>query len=103
MAREITPEELAKRRKAGAPLLLVDVREDWEREIARIEGDVHIPMDAVPERVAEFRTPAGGGIVVYCHGGVRSLRVAAFLEKPVDLRTFRQVIAKALEPPASAT
>lgn len=31
-----------------------------------------------------------------------SIKVAAFLEKPVDLRTFRQVIAKALEPPPPA-
>ena len=38
-------------------------------------------MNSVPERLAEFKAPEGGEIVIYCHGGVRSLRVAAFLER----------------------
>ena len=77
MPREITVEDLAARLRAGEPLLLVDVREDWEREIARIPGDTHIPMREVPQRIPEFR----GDIVIYCHAGVRSLMVAGFLEQ----------------------
>ena len=56
---------------------IIDVREDWEREIARIPGDVHIPMREAPQRLGEFT----GEIVVYCHHGVRSMMVAGFLEK----------------------
>jgi adenylyltransferase/sulfurtransferase len=81
MPYEITAEELAARMRAGKPLLLVDVREDWEREIGSIPADVHIPMRTVPQRVADFRVPEGGEIVIYCHAGVRSMMVAGFLEQ----------------------
>jgi adenylyltransferase/sulfurtransferase len=81
MPHEITAEDLASRIRAGEPLLLVDVREDWEREIAQIPGDVHIPMRSVPERLADFAAPEGGQIVIYCHAGVRSMMVAGFLEQ----------------------
>lgn len=81
MPREIWVAELASRLRAAEPILLLDVREAWEREIARIPGDVHIPMDEIPARLAEIVPPAGGCIVTYCHAGVRSLVVAAFLEQ----------------------
>ena len=81
MPHEITVQDLANRISAGAPVLIVDVREDWEREIGAIPNDVHIPMNSVPGRVAEFKAPDGGEIVIYCHGGVRSMMVAGFLEQ----------------------
>jgi adenylyltransferase/sulfurtransferase len=78
---EITVGDLAERIRLGKPLLIIDVREDWEREIARIPGDVHIPMNDLRARLEEVIAPAGGEIVVYCHAGVRSMMVAAFLEQ----------------------
>jgi rhodanese-related sulfurtransferase len=81
MAHEITVQDLAARISKGAPVLIVDVREDWEREIGAIPNDVHIPMNTVPQRVADFKAPAGGEILIYCHGGVRSLMVANYLEQ----------------------
>ncbi|MCI4334921.1 MAG: sulfurtransferase [Thermoplasmata archaeon] len=65
-------------RTPGAPLLL-DVREDVERETARIEPSVHIPMADVPLRKTEL--PTDRAIVVYCHHGGRSQMVAAYLEQ----------------------
>jgi rhodanese-related sulfurtransferase len=81
MPDEIGARELSERMRQGKPVLLIDVREDWEREIGRIEGDVHIPMNEIRWRLADVRTPEGGEIVVYCHAGVRSLMVAGFLEQ----------------------
>lgn len=81
MPNEITVGELAKRLKAGEPTFLLDVREDWEREIAKLPGDVHVPMNEIPARLGEIAAPAGGVVVCYCHGGVRSFNVAAYLEK----------------------
>ena len=81
MPHEITVQDLADRISRGTPVLLVDVREDWEREIGAIPNDVHIPMNTVPQRVTDFKAPEGGEIVIYCHGGVRSLMVAGFLEQ----------------------
>ncbi|HVR84615.1 MAG TPA: rhodanese-like domain-containing protein [Planctomycetota bacterium] len=81
MPEEITVGDLAERIRQGKPLQIIDVREDWEREIARIPGDVHIPMNDLSSRLGEVMAPEGGEIVVYCHGGVRSMMVAAFLEQ----------------------
>jgi len=81
MPEEITAAQLAERIQQGKPMQIIDVREDWEREIARIPGDVHIPMNDLRERLGEVKAPAGGEIVIYCHGGVRSMMVAGFLEQ----------------------
>lgn len=72
----------------AAPLLL-DVREAWEFETARIEGAMLVPMSTLASRVAEVETlqedAAAGGdarsIVCICHHGARSMQVAAFLEQ----------------------
>ena len=59
--------------------ILLDVREPWEWETARIEGSRHIPMREVPARLAEIE--AGREIVAICHHGGRSQQVAMFLER----------------------
>ena len=66
--------------EAGRPtdLQLLDVREDWETEIASIEGSLFIPMGELPERFAELQKTAP--VVCICHHGVRSMQVAYFLE-----------------------
>jgi len=74
-----SPSEVARRlRGPDAELLLLDVREPFEREFARIEPSVHIPMQEVPGRMGEI--PRDRTVVVYCHSGTRSAMVAAFLE-----------------------
>ncbi|HXM81916.1 MAG TPA: rhodanese-like domain-containing protein [Burkholderiales bacterium] len=59
--------------------VLLDVREPWEYQTARIEGSTHVPMREVPARVAELDPDKE--VVVICHHGGRSLQVALFLEK----------------------
>jgi rhodanese-related sulfurtransferase len=79
MVRSITPEALAELLRSGsaAPVVL-DVREPDEREAARIEPSVHIPMQEIPSRLSEF--PRDRPLVVYCHHGRRSAMVAGYLE-----------------------
>jgi sulfur-carrier protein adenylyltransferase/sulfurtransferase len=74
-----TPREVREMLSRGgdAPLLL-DVREDEERETARIEPSIHIPMGEIEARKSEL--PTDRPIVVYCHHGGRSQMVAAYLE-----------------------
>lgn len=80
MVAEISPLELARRVRAGEKgLWLLDVREPFEREVARIDPSVHIPMNEVPVRLAEI--PRDRALVVYCHSGTRSAIVAGFLER----------------------
>lgn len=79
MVTPIGPEDLARRmRDPDHPILLLDVREADERETARIEPSLHIPMNEVPRRVGEI--PKDRPVVVYCHSGTRSLMVAGYLE-----------------------
>ena len=64
--------------KRAKPQLL-DVREPWEFERARIEGAALIPMAEVPARVDELDRDKD--VVAICHHGGRSQQVALFLEK----------------------
>lgn len=72
-------------RRGPAEVLLLDVREAYERRFASIEPSVHIPMNEVPDRLGEI--PRDQRIVVYCHSGERSMMVAGFLES----RGYRSV------------
>jgi rhodanese-related sulfurtransferase len=74
---EITVFELKRRRDAGEPHLLLDVREPDEIATAAVDGATTIPMGEIPERFGEL--PTQMPIVVMCHGGVRSGQVASFL------------------------
>jgi rhodanese-related sulfurtransferase len=79
--REIAPAELAAwLADAGRekPMLL-DVREPWELEKARLAGARHIPMREVPGRLGELDPDQE--LVAFCHLGGRSQQVAMFLEK----------------------
>ena len=58
---------------------LLDVREPWEWQLARIEGSELIPMQQIPAQVEEL--DRSQPTVVICHHGVRSLQVVAFLER----------------------
>ncbi len=68
---------------SGQKPLLLDVREPWEAALAsiRLDGVASklIPMGQVSGRLAEL-DPAQP-VVVYCHHGMRSLQVVAFLER----------------------
>lgn len=80
MLREITAPALAAQLadpQAKRPVLL-DVREGWEYQLARIEGSVHIPMNLIPIRMSEL--PDDATIVAICHHGMRSAQVALFLQ-----------------------
>ena len=74
---EISVAELQKKKKAGQPFLLIDVREPWEYETCRIEGAQLIPMRTIPANLQ--RLDVDQDVICYCHHGQRSLDVAAWL------------------------
>ena len=65
-------------RERPGKVVLLDVREDDERALVRIEPSLHIRMHEVPARRREI--PSQRTIVVYCHHGHRSMVVSGFLE-----------------------
>jgi rhodanese-related sulfurtransferase len=68
-------------RAAPERFVLLDVREPWEVQTARIDlpgaTALHIPMRAVPSRLGEI--PQQRPVACICHHGARSAQVVAFL------------------------
>ena len=57
---------------------VVDVRgpDEWRR--GHIPGAIHIPLAALPDRIAELN--AAAPIVLHCKGGSRSAIASSFLQ-----------------------
>jgi len=76
---EITPQDLKARLDRNDRPVLLDVRDDWETKLCRLDNAVHISMEELEFRTDELN-PADD-IVVYCHHGVRSAAVADYLRR----------------------
>lgn len=72
----IKPIELKQKLDNGTDLTLLDVREDYEREICQI-GGLHIPMGEVANRLNEIN--GNSEIVVLCRSGKRAEAVGNYL------------------------
>ena len=77
---EITTQDLKQLLAAANPNrpIVLDVREPWEYQVARIEGSTVMPMGDVPSRAFQELDPEAH-IVTVCHHGVRSMNVAVWL------------------------
>ncbi len=73
----ITPAEAKAHLDSGVAILLVDVREPWETQLCHIAGAQLIPMGTIPANLQKL--DVAGEVICYCHHGVRSLDVAAWL------------------------
>jgi rhodanese-related sulfurtransferase len=78
--REFEAEQLKDYLESAAeqPLLL-DVRQPWEYDICKLDNSLLIPMSTVPANLDQL--DKGRETVVICHHGVRSRRVAYYLEQ----------------------
>ncbi len=91
--REAGVRELAELRRAGSDIVLLDVREGWELDVARVDPCMHIPLGELPARMAEI--PRGVTVYVMCHAGMRSMAAARMLAAAgfADVRNVRGGIA----------
>ena len=71
--------ELKQKMDAREPFELIDVRETYEYEIARIDGARLIPLGEIAERADEL--PRDRPIVVHCHSGRRSAEAVRLLQQ----------------------
>ena len=77
---EITPTELKEYLAvANPPPLLLDVRDEAEYAICHIADSRLIPMDQIP--AAHEGLDLEQEIIVICHHGIRSARVAGYLKQ----------------------
>jgi rhodanese-related sulfurtransferase len=58
---------------------LLDVRQSWEFDICKLDDSVLIPMSSIPANIDQLDKDRE--TVVICHHGIRSRRVAYYLEQ----------------------
>jgi len=78
---EIAPRDLHRLRQERTELVLIDCRTAQERDLACIEGSIHVPFQDVASRMPELQAFAEKPIVIHCHQGGRSLRMTALLRR----------------------
>lgn len=76
---DIEPEDLAARLAAGESLILLDVREPWEFETARLAGSILLATSDFATLLP--RLVEAGAVVTVCHHGVRSHSAALWLRE----------------------
>ena len=69
--------DLSRRLAAHEAMQLVDVREPFEFQIARIDGSELIPLGTIESSLEKIRTDVP--VVVYCHHGSRAQRAVSVL------------------------
>jgi molybdopterin/thiamine biosynthesis adenylyltransferase/rhodanese-related sulfurtransferase len=79
MSDTITPADLSAEIERGEDLVLLDVREPWEAEIASLPGSMLVPLGSL-ESVIDKLDPAEN-FVVYCHHGMRSEQALRVLQQ----------------------
>lgn len=75
---EVAALDLKRELAEGKPLVIVDVREPHEYEIAHIEGARLIPLGELPNRLNEL--DGHTEIVTHCHHGARSMKALEILK-----------------------
>ncbi len=80
--------------QATLPIQLIDVREDWERALGAIEPSVHVPLDTLEgngARAALATFDPARETVVYCAGGMRSLKALGPLRERHGFTALRSL------------
>ena len=75
----ITPAELQAKREGGEEMLLIDVREPEEYELAHVEGARLLPLSQFNEWASSLDPEAEA--VVMCHHSIRSAQVCSYLAR----------------------
>jgi adenylyltransferase/sulfurtransferase len=82
----ISVHELKQKMEGNGALTIVDVREAFEYEIARIEGSKLISLGELRSRFGEF--PADDEIILVCKSGTRSAHAAELLRTAGFTRAY---------------
>lgn len=77
MIKNLTPEEIKEILLYKKNARLIDVREEWENKIARIENSELMPLSNFSEFLPKISPEEM--IILYCHHGTRSYTVASYL------------------------
>jgi rhodanese-related sulfurtransferase len=81
---EIEPKQFSKMLVKSENILVIDVREQWEREVSKISPSCHIPLGEfsssvepiLPDECSKEQT-----VMLYCKAGVRSRMACEVLKE----------------------
>ncbi|WP_098730869.1 molybdopterin-synthase adenylyltransferase MoeB [Brevibacterium epidermidis] len=103
--------DVAEFRARRDEVVVVDVREDWERELTSIPGSVHLPLDDLRNggwqalaTVLGGSGPAGSSddIVIHCKSGARSAEAVEILSGSVPASVRLRSLAGGIDAWAAA-
>ena len=77
MLSNLTPVEIRDALASRSDVMLVDVREPAEYDMAHISGATLIPLRTLPQQIMAL--PRDREIILHCHHGMRSEMAGAFL------------------------
>jgi sulfur-carrier protein adenylyltransferase/sulfurtransferase len=77
---EISVDDLKAMMDRQADFILIDVREPFEYQIAKIPNAKLIPLGELPNRLNELEAFKDKEVVAHCHHGGRSYRACEFLQ-----------------------
>ena len=77
MIKEITVQDLQIKFNNSDDFILLDVRNDNEVLLSKIDHSIHIPMNEIPQRISEL--DKNKEIIVQCKIGKRSAKVCEYL------------------------
>lgn len=79
---EMTTEQLIDNLEQGKNILIIDVRNDWERLQNYIPNSLHIPLTVIENlQVIPQEFNNHDAIVLYCSAGIRSAKAAKLLQQ----------------------
>jgi len=79
----ISASELQKELESGAPILILDVREENELsgKLGHLENSVNIPVGSLENRILELKNVRDREIIVVCRSGMRAVRASEILAR----------------------
>ncbi len=75
---EVTVHDLKRALDEGSATV-VDVREPWEADVAKIEGALLVPLSVFAAQAQEL--PRDKPILIHCHHGGRSMQATQWLRR----------------------
>jgi rhodanese-related sulfurtransferase len=77
MIKSISPVEAKKMIEKNKVTKLIDVRENWEHNLVKLENSILIPLREFPSYIKKFSVD--DSFLVYCHHGTRSFLACALM------------------------
>jgi rhodanese-related sulfurtransferase len=79
MIKNLSPQELKSIMDSGEQFRLIDVREQWEFEIAKLDNSELLPLSNFINLSSSLNPEEK--LIIYCHHGTRSYNACQYLAK----------------------